>query len=730
MSLSIKYILITVFLTFLQFKNFASTGITTATITPVISIIDASCSSSTGSVTITSVTNGTPNYTITEGVTTLTTNVNVPFTITNVSVGTHTYVVIDGSGSTASFTATVAQNLVPPNLTVVSPVTINCIPSTTTLSASSTSTDVISYSWTGANIINGASTATPTVGQIGNYTVTLTQGSCTTKSVVSVVSNTNSPSVSISKSGNITCSTPTVLLTGSSMTPGVTFSWTPPNVTTNTVVVNSIGSYTLFVTNPIGGCISSTVIVVKNDMVPPDLSITPPASLSCVSNTVALNGNSITGGITFSWSPQGVTTSSAVANAVGIYTLTIQNLVNGCISIGTVSVGQNTISPTLSITPSSTTVCAGQTLTLTASGASTYTWTNPVSNLVSVVVTPTATTVYTLTGTSAFGCVGSAVTQTITTAVSPTITVASTSSICAGQSATITANGANTFSITGGSSFTTSTTVTPTITTTYTIVGNNGGSCASSSTVSVLVNTPTLSLTPNFTICSGNAALITATTNATSILWNTGVVTNTLSVSPLINTVYTMTANLAGCKKIDSVAVTVLTKVTSGIKATFTDKCNGMLDFSCINNSLNNRWLISNGDSVLNSCLFPYQFVATGNYTVTLITNPNSNCADTAKTPVTINSISNIVYDSAPNVFTPNGDGVNDLIDFSKYIACAAYEFEIFDRWGLSIVKSTNSKQTYWDGRTTSGEEVSAGTYFFYLKTSKQTYKGTISLFR
>ena len=138
------------------------------------------------------------------------------------------------------------------------------------------------------------------------------------------------------------------------------------------------------------------------------------------------------------------------------------------------------------------------------------------------------------------------------------------------------------------------------------------------------------------------------------------------------------------------------------------------------------RFLVRN----INSCLFSYQFVATGNYTVTLITNPNSNCADTAKTPITINSISNITYDSAPNVFTPNGDGVNDLIDFSKYIACAAYEFEIVDRWGLSILKSSNAKQTYWDGRTTSGEEVSAGTYFFYLKTSKQTYKGTISLFR
>ena len=96
----------------------------------------------------------------------------------------------------------------------------------------------------------------------------------------------------------------------------------------------------------------------------------------------------------------------------------------------------------------------------------------------------------------------------------------------------------------------------------------------------------------------------------------------------------------------------------------------------------------------------------------------------------TINTISGSLYESTPNVFTPNGDGINDLIDFSKYIACAVYEFEIFDRWGLSILKSSETKQTYWDGRTTSGIEVNTGTYFFYLKTSKQTYRGTITLFR
>ena len=113
--------------------------------------------------------------------------------------------------------------------------------------------------------------------------------------------------------------------------------------------------------------------------------------------------------------------------------------------------------------------------------------------------------------------------------------------------------------------------------------------------------------------------------------------------------------------------------------------------------------------------------------------NINSPSCSTIVGPITF-SLSNGVPSNQfvlPNVFTPNGDGINDLIDFSKYSACAtAYEFEIFDRWGLSILKSTETKQTYWDGRTTSGIEVSDGTYFYILKTNSNSYRGIISVFR
>ena len=60
-------------------------------LSPSVTLTNANCNSSSGSVTINSITNGVPNYTITESVSTLTTNITLPYTISNVSIGTHTY---------------------------------------------------------------------------------------------------------------------------------------------------------------------------------------------------------------------------------------------------------------------------------------------------------------------------------------------------------------------------------------------------------------------------------------------------------------------------------------------------------------------------------------------------------------------------------------------------------------------------------------------------------------
>jgi gliding motility-associated-like protein len=60
---------------------------------------------------------------------------------------------------------------------------------------------------------------------------------------------------------------------------------------------------------------------------------------------------------------------------------------------------------------------------------------------------------------------------------------------------------------------------------------------------------------------------------------------------------------------------------------------------------------------------------------------------------------------------------------------CEDFTFEIYDRWGLLILK--DKKQSFWDGRTSSGEEVTDGTYFYIMNTeSGRKLKGTVTLFR
>jgi gliding motility-associated-like protein len=70
-----------------------------------------------------------------------------------------------------------------------------------------------------------------------------------------------------------------------------------------------------------------------------------------------------------------------------------------------------------------------------------------------------------------------------------------------------------------------------------------------------------------------------------------------------------------------------------------------------------------------------------------------------------------------PNVFTPNGDGINDTFNFS-IVGASNINFNIYNRWGNIIQNSTLASHTYisWDGRTTSGIECASGIYFYTLQ--------------
>lgn len=175
----------------------------------------------------------------------------------------------------------------------------------------------------------------------------------------------------------ITCSSPTVVLTGSSSATGVTYSWPPTSTTTSTLAVSAPGTYTLKVTDSFYGCVVSSTVAVTANTVLPNISSIANKTLTCTSPTAILTGTSNTSGVTYFWSPGGATTATRTVSSAGTYTLKVTNPVNGCSASTTASVISNTASPTLSTTVNPSITCTNPIAVL--SGTSnisgvTYSW--------------------------------------------------------------------------------------------------------------------------------------------------------------------------------------------------------------------------------------------------------------------------------------------------------------------------------------------------------------------
>lgn len=399
------------------------------------------------------------------------------------------------------------------------------------------------------------------------------------------------------------------------------------------------------------------------------------------------------------------------------------------------------VTPTTSssFTTTSLSICEYETINFnnTSVNALTYDW-NFGDGATSTVQHPSHTYilngVYSVSLTAYNGTLTSQSVKTITVNPKPDLLPATASyTICEKESVTLSVNGATTYSWSPnrGLSVTNQASVTanPLSTINYTVVGANIFGCKDTSHIDVIVKSlPTLAINANTLVCIGDTVSLLATTNASAILWNNGSASTSTTVTPISNAFFTSTVTENGCSVKDSIFINVLTGVNADFVRSEYDSCKGSVVFTCLNNSSLNQWLI-NGSLFVNSCSVTYNYSTSGVYDVRLITNPNTNCADTMTKPFVFNYLSTTDLILA-NVFTPNNDNVNDIIDFSKYAVCGDLEFEIFDRWGLSILKSMEKKQSYWDGRTTSGEMVNDGVYYYILTIDENKYKGTISLFR
>lgn len=278
--------------------------------------------------------------------------------------------------------------------------------------------------------------------------------------------------------------------------------------------------------------------------------IAPPPSTICQGSCENLYATASGGTIpyTYNWSPTiGAGSSINICpSTTSVYSVTV-NDANGCPALSTATV---TVipSPTVSV-GSGSIVCSGTSVSLTAAGANTYTW-NTGATTNSITETPGTTTNYTVTGTDANNCIGTATTQ-ITVNPNPVINV-NNGTICEGQSFTITPSGANTYTYSGGSDV-----VSPNVSTSYTITGEDSNNCIGTATTQIIVNpNPTVTIASN-SVCVGTSASLTAS-GANSYTWNTGSTTNSITETPTITTTYSVTgADLNNCSNTQTVSITV-----------------------------------------------------------------------------------------------------------------------------------------------------------------------------
>jgi len=166
-------------------------------------------------------------------------------------------------------------------------------------------------------------------------------------------------------------------------------------------------------------------------------------------------------------------------SAAGVYTIgMLCSNVSGTSAVPAVQSVSVLAYPSVTITPSSTLIgCPGVSLTLTGSGANTYSWAAPTSTNASVAITPTANTTYSVLGTGVNGC-SWWFTHTRSVTPNPLSVTSTTNNLCAGQTATLTASGGTAYTWAPVTSTIATAAVSPTVTSNYT-VSSTGTTCPS-----------------------------------------------------------------------------------------------------------------------------------------------------------------------------------------------------------------------------------------------------------
>lgn len=427
--------------------------------------------------------------------------------------------------------------------------------------------------------------------------------------------------------------------------------WVSPTVTTTYSVAGE--------GNCVGANASDSVrtYVVTVNSKPVVTASSAPGTTVCSGENVTLTGggastyvwdNSITDGVGFIPSGIGTTTYKVIGTDV-----------NGCVDSTTIDVTvSNSITVGINYTGNNT-ICSGTPITLSGTGATSYSWSPTIPD--GTPFTPLVTNTYTVTGTSASGCTDTE-DITITVIAGPSIVPnAGVTSVCEGESVTISATGADSYVWTGIGAGQ-SQNVTPLVTTTYVVTGTQASTmCTDVDSVEITVNPlPTVVATaqPNDSLCLGES--LTLVSGAPNPVWNNGVFENIVFIPTLGSVDYIVTStDVNGCVNKDTVNVKVFSlPVVSASVSSPGAICSG--DLVTLNGfgALSYVWDSSGVDiGILNGI----PFMPSSGMNVFTVTGTDVNgCVGTATQSLTVNESPSVsAFSSAGGLALCDGESVS-----------------------------------------------------------------------
>src|SRR5690606_40418200 len=177
----------------------------------------------------------------------------------------------------------------------------------------STGQGTLSYGWTtvDGNIVSGGDTATPTIDAAGTYTLTVTDADngCTDTADVVITQDISAPVADAGSTAELTCLIQSLQLDGSGSTGQGTLSYGWTTVDGNIVsggdtaipTIDAAGTYTLTVTDADNGCTDTADVVITQDISAPVADAGSTAELTCLIQSLQLDGSGSTGQGTLSY---------------------------------------------------------------------------------------------------------------------------------------------------------------------------------------------------------------------------------------------------------------------------------------------------------------------------------------------------------------------------------------------------------------------------------------------